>query len=162
MAGTAQIAEAPALLPDDATTGAVIREVLEKFPDNYGELKSLGMPVDRPGAVRWQTEFIRDRLPEYGPFEFALESDSTTLYHSMASVLLNAGLLSPQECVAMAVSAYDEGEAPINSAEGYVKQVMEWGESTSPAYTGQRHARYPGTTTSITTAVSHCCSKTSR
>jgi deoxyribodipyrimidine photolyase-related protein len=119
---------------DDAMTREVIREVRERFPDNYGELKSLGMPVDRPGAIAREEDFIGNRLPEYGPFEFAMESNSATLYHSMTSPLLNAGLLSPQECVAMAVSAYDDGKAPINSVEGYVKQILGWREYIAGMY----------------------------
>jgi deoxyribodipyrimidine photolyase-related protein len=115
-------------------TRTVVREVLEKFPDNYGELKSLGMPVDGPGALAWEEEFISKRLPEYGPYEFAMNSHSTTLYHSKTSALLNAGLLLPQECVAMAVSAYDAGKAPINSTEGYVKQILGWREFIAGMY----------------------------
>lgn len=124
----------PPQVADDAISRAVVREVRDRFPDNYGELESLGMPADRPGALRWETDFIRDRLPEYGPFEFAMESHSVTQYHSAASALLNAGLLSPQECVAMAVSAYEEGRAPINSAEGYVKQILGWREYIAGMY----------------------------
>ncbi len=122
------------MVEDDAVSKTVVREVLEKFSENYGELKSLGIPVDRPGAIAWEKDFIRHKLPEYGPFEFAMDSHSATLYHSMTAPLLNAGLLSPQECVDMAISAYDEGRAPISSVEGYVKQVMGWREYIAGMY----------------------------
>jgi deoxyribodipyrimidine photolyase-related protein len=124
----------PPHVKDDALTKAVIKDVLDRFPDNYGELTSLGMPVDRAGALAREKDFIRRKLPAYGPFEFAMESHSTTLYHSMTSALLNAGLLSPHECVAMAEAAYDDGKVPINSAEGYVKQVLGWREYIAGVY----------------------------
>ncbi|MGA9139331.1 MAG: cryptochrome/photolyase family protein [Methanocella sp.] len=124
----------PPEVKDDAVTGTAVQEVLDRFPDSYGELESLGMPVDRPGAIAWEEDFIRNKLPEYGPFEFAMESCSTTLFHSMTSPLLNAGLLSPHECVAMAVSAYEDGRAPISSVEGYVKRVMGWREYIAGMY----------------------------
>jgi deoxyribodipyrimidine photolyase-related protein len=52
----------------------------------------------------------------------------------MTSALLNAGLLSPHESVAMAVAAYDEGKVPISSAEGYVKQILGWREYIAGTY----------------------------
>ncbi len=125
----------PMRAEDDAITSGVIYDVLRRFPDNYGELGTLGIPVDRKGALKWEKEFINRRLVDYGPYEYVMSSRSPTLYHSMTSMLTNAGLLSPHECVEMAESAYDEGKVPVNSAEGYIRQVMGWREYIAGMYT---------------------------
>ncbi len=62
------------------------------------------------------------------------------------SPLLNLGLLTPRECVEAAVLAYEQGAAPINSVEGYVRQIIGWRYWTSstnmpPLRRKCRHAR---------------------
>ena len=48
--------------------------------------------------------------------------------------MMNLGLLTPRECVARVLVAYDAGRAPINSVEGYVRQVLGWREFINGAY----------------------------
>lgn len=50
------------------------------------------------------------------------------LYHSRLSALLNLKLLNPRECVDAAVNAYREEQAPLNSAEGFIRQILGWRE----------------------------------
>jgi deoxyribodipyrimidine photolyase-related protein len=50
------------------------------------------------------------------------------LYHSQLSPYLNIGLLEPREVIQAAEQAYLEGKVPINSAEGFVRQVLGWRE----------------------------------
>jgi deoxyribodipyrimidine photolyase-related protein len=50
------------------------------------------------------------------------------LYHSVLSLCLNIGLLEPLEVCQAAVAAYDRGAAPLNSVEGFVRQVLGWRE----------------------------------
>lgn len=125
----------PMIVDDDAITQRVVRDVLDRFPDNFGELGTLGIPVDRRRALEWEKDFIARRLADYGPYEYVMSSRSPTLYHPMASMLMNAGLLTPHDCIEMAETAYDEGRAPINSAEGYIRQVMGWREYIAGMYT---------------------------
>ena len=56
------------------------------------------------------------------------------LLHSMLSPLLNIGLLTPRECVEAAVDAYRRAAAPLNSVEGYVRQVIGWREFINRVY----------------------------
>ena len=48
--------------------------------------------------------------------------------HSALSPAINLGLLHPLECVHAAEQAYRDGLAPLNSVEGYVRQVIGWRE----------------------------------
>ena len=48
--------------------------------------------------------------------------------HSALSPAMNLGLLHPLEAVHAAEQAYRQGRAPLNSVEGYVRQVIGWRE----------------------------------
>jgi deoxyribodipyrimidine photolyase-related protein len=61
-------------------------------------------------------------------------SGESTLYHSRLSALLNVKLLDPRFCLDKAVAACDAGEAPINSVEGFVRQVLGWREFIRGVY----------------------------
>lgn len=51
-----------------------------------------------------------------------------TLWHSLISSSLNLGLLDPLECAHAAEAAYRSGEAPLNSVEGFIRQIIGWRE----------------------------------
>ena len=50
------------------------------------------------------------------------------MWHSLLSSSLNLGLLDPLECVEAAERAYRDGDAPIASVEGFVRQIIGWRE----------------------------------
>jgi deoxyribodipyrimidine photolyase-related protein len=50
------------------------------------------------------------------------------MYHSLLSPVMNIGLIHPLEAVRKVEEAYHDGVAPINSAEGFVRQVIGWRE----------------------------------
>jgi deoxyribodipyrimidine photolyase-related protein len=54
--------------------------------------------------------------------------DDWHLAHSVLSPYLNNGLLLPGEVVDRVVTAYRHGGVPINSAEGFIRQVIGWRE----------------------------------
>jgi deoxyribodipyrimidine photolyase-related protein len=56
------------------------------------------------------------------------------MYHSHISFYLNAGLLLPLECVKSAESAYNQGKVPLNSAEGFIRQIIGWREYVRGVY----------------------------
>jgi deoxyribodipyrimidine photolyase-related protein len=120
---------------DDRLTRGVIEEVNLRFPENFGELEHLSLPVDRESALVWERDFIGHRLESYGLYENLMLSDHPVLFRSRTSALLNAGLLSPGECIAMAEEAYDDGKVSLPSAEGYIRRIMGWREYIAGLYT---------------------------
>jgi deoxyribodipyrimidine photolyase-related protein len=48
--------------------------------------------------------------------------------------MLNRGLLTPTERVEAAIAAYENGEAPLNSVEGFVRQIIGWREFITGVY----------------------------
>ncbi|MEQ8716907.1 MAG: cryptochrome/photolyase family protein [Acidimicrobiales bacterium] len=85
-------------------------------------------PTDRAGALRRLERFIAHGLPRFGPHQDAMTESSWHLAHSLISPALNLGVLHPREVVDAAVDAYDRGEAPLASVEGFVRQIIGWRE----------------------------------
>jgi len=50
------------------------------------------------------------------------------LFHALISTSLNCGLLRPRTVIAAAEAAYRAGMAPLNCAEGFIRQVIGWRE----------------------------------
>ncbi len=117
----------PWIEPDDRTRDA-IRLVSEAFPSHPGRAEEFRWPVDRAGALAWLDDFILQRLPDFGAYEDSMSANADTLWHSLLSPLVNLGLILPGEAVEAAIRAYKGGWAPLNSVEGFVRQVGGWRE----------------------------------
>ena len=85
-------------------------------------------PATRREALAALGHFVTHRLPAFGPTEDAMLAADPWMAHSALSPAMNLGLLHPLECVHAAEQAYRTGAAPLNSVEGYVRQVLGWRE----------------------------------
>ena len=88
-------------------------------------------PVTRAEALHRLDDFLENRLGAFGPHEDAMLAGDRWLAHSLLSPALNLGLLDPLEVVtAVERTARDRAAAgdllPLNSVEGFVRQVMGW------------------------------------
>ncbi len=88
-------------------------------------------PVTRREALHRLQDFLDHRLRAFGPHEDAMLRDERWLAHSLLSPALNLGLLDPLEVVTAAEQRYRDPVAegdplPLNSVEGFVRQVMGW------------------------------------
>ncbi|OZG30561.1 cryptochrome/photolyase family protein [Williamsia sp. 1138] len=72
--------------------------------------------------------FIDHRLETFGPYEDAIMGDDWTMSHSLLSVPLNLSLLDPLDVVHAAERVAREGEVPLASAEGFIRQILGWRE----------------------------------
>lgn len=126
--------EPPLKFALDGTTEEVIELVQQRYADHPGSLEDFDLPVNRQQATAMLEHFIESSLPHFGAFEDAMWTGEPFLYHSRLSSSLNMHLLSARECVAAAVDAYRRGAAPINSVEGYVRQILGWREFTHGIY----------------------------
>ncbi|GLU47033.1 cryptochrome/photolyase family protein [Nocardiopsis ansamitocini] len=85
-------------------------------------------PATRREALAALRHFLSHRLPGFGPYEDAMLAADPVLSHSRLSAPLNLGLLAPSECVDRAEQAWLDGAAPLNSVEGFIRQVAGWRE----------------------------------
>ncbi|MBT6415160.1 MAG: cryptochrome/photolyase family protein, partial [Candidatus Puniceispirillum sp.] len=69
-----------------------------------------------------------ERLPLFGKFQDAMIEDEPWMYHSHIGFYLNAGLLTPLEVIKAVEQAYHDGIAPLNSVEGFIRQILGWRE----------------------------------
>ncbi|MFL0671550.1 MAG: cryptochrome/photolyase family protein [Erythrobacter sp.] len=118
---------APKLAPD-AITAEVIALVAARFADHFGDLEPFGWPVTRAEALEAAEAFFAQRLDLYGPYQDAMVHGKDDLYHSMLSTSLNIGLLDPRELCERAEAEYRAGRAPLNSVEGFIRQIIGWRE----------------------------------
>ncbi|PWE51523.1 cryptochrome/photolyase family protein [Thioclava sp. NG1] len=111
---------------------ALVQEVLEmveaEFPDNFGSLDEFNWPVSRAQAERALEHFIAHNLHDFGAYQDAMLAGNRLLHHSILSSSINLGLLSPLEVCKAAEEAYKAGDAPINSVEGFIRQILGWRE----------------------------------
>jgi len=88
----------------------------------------------RRGALAQLKNFIKNHFAEFGPLEDAMTTDNWALHHSLLSPYLNNGLLHPNEVIKAAVQAFNTGAIPIESAEGFIRQVIGWREYVNGMY----------------------------
>ncbi|MET0589904.1 MAG: cryptochrome/photolyase family protein [Naasia sp.] len=71
-------------------------------------------------------DFIDVRLPDFGTYEDATLTNDWVMAHSLLSAPMNLGLIDPREVVDRAIAAFDAGDAPLESVEGFVRQIVGW------------------------------------
>ena len=113
--------------PDDITR-EVIALVEDKFGDHFGTLDNFAWPVTREEAEDAADAFFETRIDRFGPYQDAMVYGEDDLYHSMLSTSLNLGLLDPMEMCRRAEQSLHDGRAPINSVEGFIRQIIGWRE----------------------------------
>jgi len=118
----------PRRFQPDAVTDEVVELVEQRFADHPGRLDHIDMPVTRPQAKALLKDFIDHRLSHFGPYQDAMWTGAAYLYHSRLSAAMNLHLLEPREAVDAAAGAYNDGRAPLQSVEAFVRQILGWRE----------------------------------
>lgn len=113
------------------TSDDIIREVMDEVEEaglGVGSLDGFNYAVTHQQAEAALGNFIQMRLELFGPYEDAMTERDGMLFHAVLSPYVNIGLLEPMQMIRAAERAYREGRAPINSVEGFVRQVLGWRE----------------------------------
>lgn len=109
--------------------------VSKNFPDNPGSIStSVFYPVTFDEADKWLDDFLIHRFAEFGPYEDAILRGEHFLNHSVLSPILNVGLLSPDGLIKKALVFAQSHDTPLNSLEGFVRQVLGWREFMRAVY----------------------------
>ena len=128
-----QIPALPALEADEFDEAAR-HHVRTQYASNPGSLDTLWLPTSHDGADRWLRRFVQERFQRFGDYEDALVEGESFLWHSVLTPMLNTGLLTPQQVLDAALHAPDELDIPLNSVEGFVRQIIGWREFMRATY----------------------------
>ena len=131
----AKIIPPPLPVPKTSKLVLEVKELVEKnFSSHPGSLEHLWLPVTREEAKAWLSQFLRERLKEFGPYEDAIPAHSNFLFHSVLTPFLNTGLITPKEVVEEAIHFARKSELPLASLEGFIRQVIGWREFVRGIY----------------------------
>ncbi|KAG1667813.1 Small subunit processome component 20 [Nymphon striatum] len=75
-----------------------------------------------------ETLYFEQRFMEFGVYEDAIVSENSILNHSVLTPMLNVGLLTPKEIIDSCLIYAADNNVPINSTEGFVRQIIGWRE----------------------------------
>ena len=113
-----------------------VKYVENNFKNNLGSINSnIIYPNNFKSAKKWFHEFLKVRFKEFGPYEDAILKGESILNHSLLSPLINVGLLSPKYIVNETINFYKKNKIPINSCEGFIRQIIGWREFIRGIYT---------------------------
>ncbi|NRA67125.1 MAG: cryptochrome/photolyase family protein [Pseudobacteriovorax sp.] len=106
------------------------------FQDHPGTCKNFWLPTTRSQSLRRLGDFVEHSLPLFGSYQDALTDRSKFVFHSLLSPMLNAGLLIPEEVIQAVIKLWetDKKTYPLNSVEGFLRQVIGWREFVRMIY----------------------------
>ncbi len=102
---------------------------MSRFSENPGSLtKERLYPITHKEAKDWHEQFLTYRFYDFGIYEDAIVKESSILNHSVLSPLINVGLILPAEIINATLSFANKEGVPINSTEGFIRQIIGWRE----------------------------------
>ena len=131
--GPGKIPKPKSFLPDELTQ-QVIKLVEKRFFDHPGSLRHFDWPVTPEQASEAVSDFVTNRLADFGKYQDAMWSQEPYLYHSRLSSSMNLKLVDPRCVMAEAEKAYESHVAPINAVEGFIRQILGWREYVRGIY----------------------------
>ena len=127
----------------DELTLKTIREINQLYAKHPGTLNIDGsnfyFPVTRKDSLLWLNQFFERRFDNFGKFEDAISTENDFIFHSLLSPLINCGLLTPAEVIDKALLFAKENKTPLNSLEGFIRQIMGWREFVRGIYHNFSH-----------------------
>lgn len=109
-------------------TEKVKQLVDELFPDHPGSTDNFRWATTRRQVLYLLDDFLKERFENFGPYEDAISSRETFVFHSVLSPYINLGLVTPDEVVDKALEYYAENDTHYPSVEGFVRQIIGWRE----------------------------------
>lgn len=125
----------PPFIPKhDHKLDLLIDEVEKEFPKAIGEARPFLYSYTHDQAKQVLNEFLEHKLASFGDYQDAIQKDDSTLFHSVLSPLLNTGLITPREVVNATLAYAENHSLPLNSLEGFLRQIIGWREFVRASY----------------------------
>ena len=109
-------------------------DIDEQVAQELGHTMTTTWATTRKGALTQMSNFFTNHFAEFGPLEDAMTTDNWALHHSLLSPYINNNLIHPSEVIHAAVKAFNSGTVPIESAEGFIRQIIGWREYVNGMY----------------------------
>jgi deoxyribodipyrimidine photolyase-related protein len=116
--------------PDvDSCYKEALEYVDKNFSTNIGQLTTNGLyPTNFKTSKLWFQQFLEQRFLEFGTYEDAIVAENSILNHSVLTPMLNIGLITPAYVIEQSIAFAETNNIPINSLEGFVRQIIGWRE----------------------------------
>lgn len=109
--------------------------VEQYFSHHLGTLSPLPLyPTNFASTRKWLFQFFESRFLEFGAYEDAILAENSILHHSVLTPMLNVGLISPKEVIETCLLYAQNNKIPINSVEGFIRQIIGWREFIRGSY----------------------------
>jgi deoxyribodipyrimidine photolyase-related protein len=108
--------------------------VAKRFANHFGDLEPFWFAVTRADAEKQLKHFLKTGLAQFGDYQDAMLLSEPFLYHSILSLYINCGLLDPLDVCRRVEKEYRAGRAPLNAAEGFIRQIIGWREFVRGIY----------------------------
>ena len=104
------------------------------YATSPGSVDHLIYPTSHEGARQWLDSFLHQRFGLFGDYEDAMVKGENWLWHGVLTPMLNIGLLTPREILESALDHAGRKNVPLNSVEGFVRQIIGWREFMRATY----------------------------
>jgi len=118
----------------DAITKDVLALVEARFGDHVGNLDNFGFAVTAEQAAEAEAWFLDHALPYFGDHQDAMVTGEPILWHAHLSPYINSGLIDPVALCRKVAERYEKGWVALNSAEGFIRQIIGWREYVRGIY----------------------------
>jgi deoxyribodipyrimidine photolyase-related protein len=108
--------------------------IINNFSEHPGEISEVWMPLTRQEALKNLDNFLNIKFNNFGSYEDAILIEDNFLFHSALSPSLNLGLITPKEIIAKVLIYISDNEIPLNSSEGFIRQIIGWREFIRGVY----------------------------
>ncbi len=110
------------------TVGAIENEVVALIESQYsshpGVLSPKQVPTRRQDIESLWQWFLENALEYYGDYQDAMVGSEPNMFHALIGTLLHQHRLMPRDvCIDV-----EKADAPLNSREGFIRQVLGWRE----------------------------------
>lgn len=112
----------------DGVTKKVIALTQREFSNHPGDASQFRYAVTSADALAAFQQFLHERIDRFGDYEDAIPQRERTLFHTVMTPYLNCGLITPNQMVQLTLQASRERNIPLNSLEGFLRQIVGWRE----------------------------------
>jgi len=113
----------------------------KRFPNAYGS-DELIYPISTKNAIIWFTKFLKEKINHFGPTQDYVSSDNPWIYHSIISPMMNVGILTDTQVIKLTKKYMEKHKIPIESLEGFIRQVIGWRNYVYFVYMNERKTLY--------------------